>query len=271
LVNPLEKIPAWINTGKRGKINFTPMNKIRLVLATLFSVCCFFCSPGQTLAPKLKITPLRGNFFIYTTYQPIDGELFPANGMYAVTSAGVVLFDSPWDTTQFQPLLDSITARHHQKVVICIATHSHDDRTNGLAYYRSKKIKTFTTRKTDSICRLRGNKRAEFLMDQDSVFSVGGDLFETYYGGPGHSSDNIVIWFPKQQILYGGCLIKSVEATGLGFMGDADVKQWGPTLKRIQQKFPNPSFIITGHQDWTDTSSIRHTFALIDEQLKSNK
>ena len=38
---------------------------------------------------------------------------------------------------------------------------------------------------------------------------MGQHAFQTYYGGQGHTPDNIVIWFDKEKILYGGCLVKS--------------------------------------------------------------
>jgi hypothetical protein len=38
--------------------------------------------------------------------------------MYLVTNQGVVLFDTPWDSTQFQQLLDSIKIKHGKDVVM---------------------------------------------------------------------------------------------------------------------------------------------------------
>jgi metallo-beta-lactamase class B len=90
---------------------------------------------GQDKDSSLKITPLTGEFYVFTTFDSYKGNLVPANGMYLVTSDGVMMFDTPWDTTQFQPLLDSIKSRHHKNVVLCIATHFHEDRTGGLQYY----------------------------------------------------------------------------------------------------------------------------------------
>jgi metallo-beta-lactamase class B len=63
---------------------------------------------SQTPGPDLIISHLTGDFYIFTTYGSYNGNPVPANGMYMVTSKGVVLFDTPWDSTQFQPLLDSI-------------------------------------------------------------------------------------------------------------------------------------------------------------------
>lgn len=232
----------------------------------LFSVFIFLMISlvAQPIHPKLKITPLTENFYIYTTYNTYENSQVPANGMYVVTKQGVVLFDTPWDTTQFQPLLDSIQARHHQTVIMAFATHWHSDKTAGLEYYRQKGIKTYTTHKTDELSKKNGAKRATFLMDKDTVFTVGGYQFETYYPGPGHTEDNIVIWFPSEKVLYGGCLIKGASDTNLGFLGDGNVKEYANTLKRLQQKYRNPQHIIVAHSDWNDLNSLKHSIEMAE-------
>jgi metallo-beta-lactamase class B len=218
---------------------------------------------GQVKDTGFKISHLTGDFYIYTTYVPLNGIPFPANGMCLVTNKGVVLFDTPWDTTQFQPLLDSIKFKHNKSVVMCIATHFHEDRTAGLEYYKQQGIKTYTTKRTDELSKERGKKRAEYLIDKDTVFTVGQYSFQTYYPGQGHTSDNIVIWFDKEKILYGGCLIKSTEADNLGNLEDGNVKEYASTIRNIQKKFSRPKYVIPGHQDWTNTKSLEHTLELI--------
>jgi|ERR1043165_2281230 metallo-beta-lactamase class B len=233
-------------------------------LAFLF-VC--MAALGEVVAQPgmgvLKIEPLTGNYFVFSTWKSFKGTPVSANGMYLVTGSGVVMFDTPWDTSQFQPLLDSIGVRHNKRVIACIATHSHEDRTGGFAYYRALGIPTFATAQTDSICFKRGEKRAEFLLGSDTTFAIGGYVFQTFYPGPAHAPDNIVLWFPKEKILYGGCLVKSTEATDLGFTGDANVPEWPNAVKRIQQKFGKPAYIITGHQGWRSTKSLEHTLKLL--------
>ena len=225
---------------------------------------------GQPAHQPLKITRLTGDFYIYTTYNTYKGNLIPANGMYVVTQKGVLLFDTPWDTTQFQPLIDSIQIRHHQKIVLCMATHSHEDRTGGLAFYRQAGVQTFTTQQTDEISRLHGRKRAQYLINKDTTFAFGEYSFQTYYGGPGHTADNIVIWFEKQRILYGGCLIKSVEASDLGNLTEANVPEWDTTLQHIRRKCKSPKYIIPGHGDWTSLQSLNHTLELIEDYKRKN-
>lgn len=224
---------------------------------------------GQAAEPKLNISPLTGDFYIYTTYSTYEGESIPANGMYLVTTEGVVLFDTPWDTTQFQPLLDNIKQRHHKPVTHCMATHWHSDRTEGLEYYRKQGIKTYTTVLTDQLSKLHNKKRAEFLMSKDTVFSIGGYNFETFYPGEGHTMDNIVVWFGKERIIYGGCLIKGTDAEDLGYLGDANVTAYENTLLNVKKKCPDPQFIILSHSDWKDINSLDHSIMLA-KKLKKN-
>ena len=235
------------------------MRTIILTIAFIFSLNNIF---GQTEKPKLKISHLTGDFYIYTTYNTYEGSQIPANGMYLLTNDGVVLFDTPWDTTQFQPLLDSIKLKHNKSVNLCIATHWHSDRTEGLKYYKQQGIRTYTTVLTDELSKKNNKKRAEYLIDKDTVFNVGNYSFETYYPGQGHTADNIVAWFNKEKILYGGCLIKGADAENLGYLGDANVTEYVTTLKRVQTKCPNPKFIIISHSDWNNIKSLKHSIKL---------
>jgi glyoxylase-like metal-dependent hydrolase (beta-lactamase superfamily II) len=216
------------------------------------------CGQVAQAQPALTITHLTGHFYVYTTY--VAG--FPSNGLYLVTGKGVVVIDSPYDTTQFQPLLDSIRQRHHQPVVLCIATHFHEDRTGWLEFLRARGVKTYTSRLTDEYSRGSGKKRAEFLFDKDTSFTVGGYSFQTYFPGEGHTKDNIVLWFGKDRVLYGGCLVKSTAATDLGNTRDANIQAYPETIRRVQETFPDPAYVIPGHQSWADTASLRHTLQL---------
>lgn len=225
---------------------------------------------GQADYAKLKISHLTGDFFIYTTYNTYQESQVPANGMYVVTNRGVVMFDTPWDTTQFQPLLDSIKLRHNKMVVMCIATHWHSDKTAGLEYYRQQGIKTYTTVLTDELSKKNDKKRAEFLMTKDTVFNIGQYYFRTFYPGQGHTVDNIVIWFKQEKILYGGCLIKGADDDNLGYLGDGNVMEYASTLRKVQKEFREPRFIVIAHNDWKNIHSLSHSLKMARELKKKN-
>ena len=243
------------------------MRTILLTITFIFSLTTIF---GQAEKSRLKISHLTGDFYIYTTYNTYEGSQLPANGMYLLTNNGVLLFDTPWDTTQFQPLLDSIKLKHNKSVTLCIASHWHGDRTEGLEYYKQKGIKTYTTLLTDELSKKNHKKRAEFLMAKDTVFNTDQYSFETYYPGEGHTADNIIIWFRKEKILYGGCLIKGADAENLGYLGDANMAAYESTLKKVQKKCPDPKFIIISHSDWNNINSLKHSIKLARKLKKKN-
>jgi metallo-beta-lactamase class B len=243
------------------------MRIIILVTVFIFSLNNIL---AQTNEAKLKITHLTKDFYIYTTYNTYEGSQIPANGMYIVTNNGVVIFDTPWDTTQFKPLLDSIKIRHNKNVVICIATHWHSDRTAGLEYYKQQGIKTYTTALTDELSKKNEKKRAEFLMAKDTVFNIKPYSFEIFYPGEGHTSDNIIIWIENEKILYGGCLIKGADAEDLGYLGDANLKEYATTLKRVQKKCTKPKHIIISHSDWNNLNSLKHSIKMAKKLKKKN-
>ena len=240
------------------------MRKLTSIILFLVAVSNNF---GQSKNSPLPISHLTGDFYVYKTFHDYNGTLISANAMYLVTDKGVVLFDAPWDKTQFQPLLDSIKAKHNKDVIMLFGTHSHEDRAGGFDFYRKKGIKTYSGKLTDDILKSKNEPRAEFVIPNDTTFTVGQYKFEVYYPGKGHAPDNIVAWFGKDKILYGGCFIKSAEAKDLGYLGDADVKEWEKSIKKVQLKFKNPKYVIPGHDGGTTNKSIDHTLKLVKEYL----
>ena len=220
---------------------------------------------GQSKNSPLQISHLTGDFYVYRTFNNYKGAKVSANAMYLVTNKGVVIFDAPWDKTQFQPLLDSIKVKHNKNVIMVFGTHSHDDRSGGFDFYKKKGIKTYTIKATDEILKKENKGRAEFVIPNDTTFRVGQHSFEVFYPGKGHAPDNIVVWFNKEKVLYGGCFIKSAEAKDLGYLGDADVKEWEKSIQKVQTKFKNPIYIIPGHDDWTNAGSLKHTLGMVQK------
>lgn len=235
------------------------------MLKTFFIIAGCLFTLNISAQGKLEISHLTGDFYIFTTYVDYEGIPFPSNSMYAVTPDGVIMFDTPWDTLQVKPLLDSIKARHGRDVIMCIATHFHDDRTAGFDILKRLGVRTYSTRHTYELCKETNRPLAEFILSGDTVFNIGGLEFETYFPGAGHAPDNIVIWLPASQILYGGCFIKSTDAGGLGNLSHADTKSWVTAVEKVMGKYPQAKYIIPGHQGWTDRGSLKYTYELLKE------
>jgi glyoxylase-like metal-dependent hydrolase (beta-lactamase superfamily II) len=200
-------------------------------------VLSFNLSFSQGINPKLVISKISEKVYVYTTYNEYNGTLFPANGMYVLIEKGTVLIDTPWDTTQFQILLDSIKIKHKSNVISCISTHSHDDRTAGLEFYAQQGIKTYSSFQTYKLCKAKNEKVAENYFVSDTIFQFGETKIQTFYPGKGHTEDNIVIWLEKEKLLFGGCFVKSIEIESIGNIADADIKAWPKSIENLQNKF----------------------------------
>lgn len=235
----------------------------------LIAFCCWVA--GWAQAQGLKITPIAKDVYVYTTYMPIDDKPFPANGLYVVGDEGVVLIDTPWDTTQCMPLLDSIQARHAMPVRWSISTHSHADRTGSIDVLKREGVATFSSTQTQAICREKGEFVAAFGFISDTVFQFGNLRLETFYPGAGHAPDNLVVWLPQSGVLHGGCFVKSVESGGLGNVADADIAHWPLAIKAVQARFPKPQFVIPGHQAWGDPRALKHTLKLLRRHAKNTQ
>lgn len=225
-----------------------------LILSPLFA---------QTAKPKLHIKHLTGDLYTYITYHWMNNQWVSANALYIVTNKGVVMMDTPWDASEYQPMLDSIQKRHHQKVVLCIGTHYHDDRSGGFDFMRKKGIQTWSSAKTKEYAKKYGVKQAQYTFKNDTTFTIGGHSFQTVYAGEGHTKDNIAIWFPQEKVLYGGCLVKSAEAKNLGYIDEANLAAWPVTIKALQKKFAGARYVIPGHDGGTGKDALTHTLDLL--------
>ncbi|MGO4294516.1 subclass B1 metallo-beta-lactamase [Chitinophaga sp. RAB17] len=216
-------------------------------------ICCLLCSFAvfaQDTSFRIHPTQLTGNVYVDVSYGEYKGAAVPANGLYIVTGKGIVLINTPWSEAQTRQLVDTLEKQYHQKITHCIVTHFHADCTAGLDVLKQIGVKTYSTQQTLDLCKAKGEKEAQYVFRKDTTFNIHGVTLQTYYPGEGHTKDNIVIWLPQSKVLYGGCFVKSLEATNMGFTGDGNLKEYPASLKRLKRKFPRPAYLIPGHDGW---------------------
>lgn len=230
-----------------------------------------FLTSTVSVSGQLDITRVSDSVYVYTTYQNYNGTPFPSNSMYVLTNEGIVMIDTPWDKSQLQPLLDSMQTKHGMLPIACISTHFHDDRTNGVEYLDSIGVKTFATEHTRELCKENGIEAPACAIETDTTYNFGSVKFQIIYIGAGHAPDNIIIYLPQNNLLYGGCFIKSVESESLGYIGDANISAWYYYARLLRKRFPSPEYVITGHQDWRDTSSLKHTIKLLRRPARKER
>ncbi|MCL8538127.1 IND family subclass B1 metallo-beta-lactamase [Chryseobacterium gallinarum] len=210
--------------------------------------------------------PIQPNLYIYKTFGVFGGKEYSANAVYLITKKGVVLFDVPWQKTEYQSLMDTIKKRHNLPVIAVFATHSHDDRAGDLSFYNAKGIKTYATAKTNELLKKEGKATSTEIITTGKPYRIGGEEFIVDFLGEGHTADNVVVWFPKYKVLDGGCLVKSRTATDLGYTGEANVAQWPQTIARLKSKYGKAALVIPGHDEWKGGGHIERTEELLNKK-----
>ena len=238
-----------------------------LIFCLLISTIGF----GQKKLNRISIKHLTKNFYVCVSYgyPPDSDEPFPANSLFALTTKGVVLINTPWGDEQTQQLVDSVQKRFNKKIIFCVATHFHDDCIGGFNTLKRQGTKTYSSSKTYALAKKENNALPQFTFANDTTFTIGGVTLNTYYPGEGHTKDNIVVWLPQGNILFGGCLVKSLETNTQGYTLDANLTYWPAAIKNVQRRFPNISYVIPGHQGWQGGSrQLTHTIQVIGKAQK---
>jgi metallo-beta-lactamase class B len=194
-------------------------------------------------------------------HRSTNADGVPSNGLVAVTDGGLLLVDTAWTEAQTEAILKWGDERLGRPWIGAVITHDHADRDGGLGALLRRKIPVAALDLTVAKLRKRG------IRDVTTLFTArAGEFkdprgFEAFYPGPGHTTDNIVLSFPT--VLYGGCLIKSMEAKDLGFTADADLAAWPEAIRRVSERYAK-MIIIPGHGPVDPTSAAyQHTLDLL--------
>jgi metallo-beta-lactamase class B len=218
--------------------------------------------------PPLTVTKIDDRIYVHTSHQVYGGSPFPSNGLVIKTDRGIVIIDTAWGPDQTRQLLHWVETNLHEPVRLCISTHFHDDRIGGTAVLRRAGVRVISTPLTAQKAATLGVEQPEGLLPNDTTITIGNVPIRCYFPGEGHSPDNIVVWLPDQRILFGGCLVKSVAAFGLGNLADANLKEWAHSIRNVQRQFSTSRIVVPGHQAWDDPNALVHTLQLLEKAPK---
>ncbi|MCB0542316.1 MAG: subclass B1 metallo-beta-lactamase [Saprospiraceae bacterium] len=230
------------------------------------ALCMFFlCALAAQKDGDLIVTEISSGYWMHTSYKMLGDAPFPSNGMIAEVSGGVLIVDTGWGKKPTRKLLRWVRRHLHKPVKGLIVSHSHDDRSGGIALFAKKGIPLFMSERSARLLREQGEKLPDYTALPDESTQLGAEVF---YPGSGHTSDNIVVYFEEPRILFGGCFVKSRDAKGLGNIADADLKAWPLSLQAVQRRFPDAKIVVPGHQSAGGTDLLIHTLQLLETNGK---
>jgi metallo-beta-lactamase class B len=175
------------------------------------------------------------------------------------------MVDTPMDNDKTERLVRYLEDALPVEVVKLLVGHFHDDCMGGLEYLQQIGVSSAANVMTVDKCVALGLPVPDTPFRESMVFDFNGERMECRYFGPGHTPDNITVYIPDKQVLFGGCLIRSQQSTSLGNLSDAVVGQWDATVEKIAEAYPDIRIVVPGHGDAAGPELLQHTIRLVEK------
>jgi len=243
------------------------IDKIGIIVVLLLFASTVYSQSGSkkiTVNNDLEIIQLTPNTYIHISFAEFEGiGRFASNGMILTNGNKAFLFDTPPTIQLTQQLVGWITQTMKLKIVGFIPNHWHIDCMGGLSYLQSIGVKSYANQMTIDIAKIKNLPLPTHGFKDSLTLYMGKSEIFCYYPGAGHSMDNIVVWIPSEKVLFGGCLVKELNAKGLGNIVDGDLIAYPKTIDKVLHKFQDAKFVIPGHGAYGGLELVRHTNELL--------
>jgi metallo-beta-lactamase class B len=209
-------------------------------------------------APGVDIEPLHDRVFVHRS---TDANGVPSNGLIVKSPGGLVLIDTAWTEAQTEVILRYGDSVLHQEWIGAVITHDHGDRAGGLGALFRRGIPVAAVDLTVAKMERRGVHGVTKLFAAATGVYKADRGFEAFFPGPGHAPDNIVVKI--DEVVFGGCLIKSTAARDLGFTDDANLAAWPAAVRRVSERYGKTT-VVPGHGPVDPTGGVyEHTLKLL--------
>jgi metallo-beta-lactamase class B len=255
------------------RVTMRPTTKMLLILViSLFNITCS-SQKRDTFKPKevykskdLIVLQIAENSFKHISFlQTNDFGNVPCNGLIVRNSNEVAVFDTPTNDKSAEELIKWIKETLHCKINAVIPTHFHDDCLGGLKVFHENNIPSYANFKTIELAKDNNMVVPQNGFTDSLSLKVGNENARAIFFGEGHTKDNVVGYFPSDNVLFGGCLIKELDASK-GYLGDATIADWSSTVEKIKKQYPALKIVVPGHGEHGDRKLLDYTSKLFKAQ-----
>jgi metallo-beta-lactamase class B len=241
------------------------MRTFRIVFTALLAVAAV--SGPQAQDSRLTLSHLTGGVYVVED-RFYGGE----NSAVYIGDTSVTVVGATWTPETARLLSEEIRKITNKPITDVINTNYHPDRAGGNSYFKSVGATVTSTKLTYDLLKANWDAIVAFTRkaapDYPSVtlalpdktfpgdFELQGGSVQAVYLGPSHTPDGIFVYFPKEKVLYGGCILKEQ----LGNLDFANLAEYPKTLTKL--KTFDIRTIIAGH--W----SAVHGPELIDRYIR---
>ena len=236
---------------------------------------------GERIAGELVVHGVARDAWVIT-HEPFHGS----NVLVVRMGDGsLVICSSPFETQGARAMVAWLKETFRPPRIVAINTHFHLDGTAGNDAYLEAGVETYASDATQKLLAARGadlrDRAADDFTDPKLAARVkgtrivaaahtfparegldltfAGEPVRVVYPGPGHSSDNVVVHFPRRDLLFGGCMIKAGDS--IGFVGDADMSRWEGSVRALEPL--TARVLVPGHGPTGGRELLDNTIALV--------
>jgi metallo-beta-lactamase class B len=211
------------------------------------------------------IIQLKDSIFIHETWHWDENYgQFPSNGLIIVKNGKAMLIDTPMDDDKTIRLVNYINYKFSAPVTHLIVGHFHDDCLGGMEWLQSIDVTTISGSRTRDICKQKALPVAGVIFSDSLLLDFNGTKLHCRFLGAGHTKDNIIVWMPHENILFGGCLVKSFNSQNLGNLNDAVVEEWDQTILKVMKMYPDANVVVPGHGAYGGPELLQRTLELVN-------
>lgn len=238
----------------------------------VFIICFFsqFLTYAQLKSVNeelVKIEEIKPNVYLHISYlQTQTWGKVGCNGMIYVQNNKAIIFDTPTDDASAEVLYESLK-KQKIKVVGVVVNHFHNDCLGGLKFFHQKGIKSYSSELTQTFTKKDTLEVPKIGFVKEQKIKLGKKTITNVYLGAAHTRDNIVSYLDDEKVMFGGCMVKEINA-GKGFLGDADVTTWSSTIEKVKARFPNVTTIIPGHGAYGGQALFDYTIKMFNADRK---
>ena len=236
---------------------------ISLLLSLMLPGLCLAELPDLVNLKPIQVT--QNTYFVqgFPEMGSSKNQNFISNAGFVVTPKGVVVVDALGSPALAQRLLNEIAKITKQKVVAVIVSHYHADHIYGLQVFKQAGAKIYAQElskdylNSDAARQRLETSRIDFSpwvnssthlvapdhwIKSEKTLTVGGVDFLISKVGPAHTSEDLMVFIPSEEVLFVGDLVFRGR---IPFVGNADSKGWLASLDRIEGL--KPKIVIPGH------------------------
>lgn len=220
---------------------------------------------GQYVSENLIIQKISDHIYMHTTF--LNTESFgkvPCNGMVVFDDDQAVVFDTPTSNEVAEELIHWLKDSLKAEITGVIATHFHEDCLGGLQAFHNYNIPSYANHRTIMLAKERQLVLPQNSFEEFLELNVGNQQIHAGFFGEGHTKDNIIGYFPAEKIMFGGCLIKEMNAAK-GNLEDANLKDWSATVKKLKATYSQTAIVIPGHGELGGTELLDYTIKLFEQ------